>query len=143
MYSSCAGMILPLHLHYICVCIYMFVHHTVSEFILLCMVFNIIISCTMSYDFCSISILCVGYSSTALLLHLRLNYYVCEYYIYIYYNMLVYFTRSINLYYSILDQLVAHISRYILLLYPSSLTCIHNILLTPFCLNLLLSYHIH
>ena len=42
-----AGVILPLHLKYICVCIDMFVNHKmVSELLCLCMLYNIIVGCT-------------------------------------------------------------------------------------------------
>ena len=41
--------------------------------------------------FFSIYLRCMGYYTTKLLLHLRFNQYVCEYYIYVYCNMFVYF----------------------------------------------------
>ena len=66
-------MILSLHLNYICVCIDMFVHHImVSMLIYLSLLYNIIIVCTSSWFFCSIYLRCMGYSTTALLLHLCL-----------------------------------------------------------------------
>ena len=51
-YISCAGVILPLQLNYINVCIDIFLHHiTVSEFICLCMLYYIIVGCTSSKVF--------------------------------------------------------------------------------------------
>ena len=45
-------MILPLHLNYICVFIYMFVHHkTVSVLMYLFMLYNLIFGCTSSWVF--------------------------------------------------------------------------------------------
>ena len=69
-YIYCSGAIIPLHLNYIFPCIDMFVHHVmVSELIYLCMVYYLIVSCTSSWLFCPISVLCKGYSFTVLLLH--------------------------------------------------------------------------
>ena len=73
-YIYCEGVILPLNLNYICVFIDMFFHNiTVSTLICLCMLYNIIIGCNSSWYLFSIFILCMGYSTTALLLHLHLN----------------------------------------------------------------------
>ena len=56
LYISCAWVILPLQLHYIYVWIDMFVHHImVSELIFLCVLYNLIIDCTSSWDFFYIS----------------------------------------------------------------------------------------
>ena len=83
-YTSCEGVILTLHLHYIFFFIDMFVHNiTVSLLTFLCMLYNIIIGCTSSWEFSSILLLCMVYSTTVLFLYLRLYSYVCEYYIYV------------------------------------------------------------
>ena len=78
-YISCAGVILPLRLYYICVCINMFVN-SISMFaaICLCMVYNIIIRCTAYSVSSPLYIVCVVYSNTAMLLHICSNSYVCE-----------------------------------------------------------------
>ena len=89
---SCAGVILPLHLNYIYVYIYLFLHHiTVSALICLCILYNIIFGSNLSWEFGYISLLCMGYSTTALLLHMHLFCHFCEYYIYVYLDMFVYF----------------------------------------------------
>ena len=54
----CEGVILPLHLPYICASMDIFLHHiTVSEFIYMCMLYNLIVGCTSSLVFCIISLL--------------------------------------------------------------------------------------
>ena len=94
-YMSCSGANIPLNLNYVCVFIDMLVHHiTVPELMCLCMSYNIIVYCTSSWLCCPIYLICMLYPTTALLLHLHLYQYVCEYYIYIYCDMFVYFIRS-------------------------------------------------
>ena len=69
-YISCSGVILTLHKDYICVSMDIFVHHiAVSELISLCELNNIIVVCTSSWVYCTISLLCIGYSSTLFSLH--------------------------------------------------------------------------
>ena len=61
-YISCAGVILPLQLHYIWLFIDMSVHNiTASVLICLYMLYNISIGFTSSWNFCSVSLLCMGY----------------------------------------------------------------------------------
>ena len=60
-YNSCSGVILPLNLHCIWICIVMFVHNImVSELKCLCILYNIIISCTSYWDFGSGLLLWMG-----------------------------------------------------------------------------------
>ena len=92
-YTYCIVLILTLYLSYICVCIDMFVHNKISALICLCVLYNIIIGCDSSWKFCYISLLCMGYFTTALSLHMHLNKYFCEYYKYVYCNMFVYFEQ--------------------------------------------------
>ena len=55
-YTFCAGVILSLRLHYIWVCIVIFVHNiTVSALIFLCMLYGLIFGCTSYLVFCHIS----------------------------------------------------------------------------------------
>ena len=69
-YISCSGVILPLHLDYICVCVDIFVRHImVSTLICLCMLYNLIAGCTSSWVFFPIGPLCMDYPSTVLSLH--------------------------------------------------------------------------
>ena len=84
-YIYCAGVIMPLHLNYICIYVDIFVNHiTVSALICFLMLYNIIIGCTSYWGFCTIFLLLMVYPTTALSLHLRLNKYFHECYIYVY-----------------------------------------------------------
>ena len=97
-YIPCLGVILPLHLNYIYICIDICVRHIMgSALIYLCMLSNIIFGCTSYWVFFPIYILHIGYSSTVLLLHSKMYWYVCKCYIYVYYDMLVYFIQSVHL----------------------------------------------
>ena len=117
-YIPCSGGILPLQLNYVFVGIDMFVYHiTVSIFIFVCMLYNIIFGCNPSCIFFPISVLGVGYSYNILLLHSYLNSYMCEYYIYVYSYMLVYFIRSTPWLNSILEILLFVFLVYDLLYY--------------------------
>ena len=84
-YNYFSEVIIRLHLHYICACIYRFLNNiTVYALICLCILYYLIIGYTSSWYFCSIHILCMVYSTTVPLLHLCLNWYFCEYYVYFY-----------------------------------------------------------
>ena len=84
-YIYCSGVILPLHLIYICICIYMFVHNImVSAWVYLRMLYNITICCAPYGVFFPISIQCVGYYYTVLLLQSQWYEFVCEFYVYVY-----------------------------------------------------------
>ena len=73
-YISSEGVILPLHLNYICIFIDMFEHHIMASiFLCLIMLYNLIIGCTSPWEFYHISTLCVGYFSTLLLLNSHLH----------------------------------------------------------------------
>ena len=62
-YISWEGVILQLHLNYICICIDKFLKHiTVSALICLCMLYNIIVGCTSSWLFPPIYLLCIRIS---------------------------------------------------------------------------------
>ena len=79
-YFSCTGVILTLYLHYICVCVDIFVHRMmVFSLICLCMLYNVTVGCTSSWVFCPVYILCMGYYFAVLLLHLHFCSYVCEF----------------------------------------------------------------
>ena len=78
LYISFTGLVMPLQLHYIYVCIDVCVHIIkIYMLIFLCMLYNIISGCTSYGLFLPISILCMGYSSTVLYLHSHLYSYVC------------------------------------------------------------------
>ena len=99
-----------------------FAHNiTVPEFICQYILYNIIIGCNSYWGFYTLYIICMGYSTSALLLNMRFNSYVCEYYIYVYCNVFVYFTQSNTWWYSNLGKIVVHIYWFILPLLPSSL----------------------
>ena len=73
-YTSFEGVIMSLHLHYIWPGIDMFVHNImVYELTCLCMLSNVIIVWTSSFEFDSKLLLSMGYSRTASLLHLCFN----------------------------------------------------------------------
>ena len=143
-YISFAGVILPLHLHYIRTCIDIFVNNIIfHSFICLCILYNLIIRCTSYWEF-FISLRFMGCSTTASSLHLCFYSYVCEYYIYVCCNICVYFIQSNHW----LDSRLG-IWKCILLymicrpLFPYSLTVIHKIVLTHLCFNLPFSCQIH
>ena len=74
-YTSCTGVILPLNLHYICFCVDIFVNNiTLSSLTCVFMLYSIIISYTPYWEFGYLFLLCMGYSTNASLLHLRLYY---------------------------------------------------------------------
>ena len=51
----------------------MFMHIIpMSTLKILCILYNVLIGCTLSWEFCSIYILCIVYSDTELWLHLYL-----------------------------------------------------------------------
>ena len=50
-YTSFAGLFLPLHFHYICIYIYMFLHNMVCALIFQCMLYNLIIGCNLYWVF--------------------------------------------------------------------------------------------
>ena len=83
-----------LHLNYIFIFIDMFVHH-IPVYALIClrMLYNINVGCTSSWVFFPVSLLCMGYYSTLLLLYSQFHSYVFECYIYVYCNMFVYFIQ--------------------------------------------------
>ena len=111
-YISCTRGILPLHPNYIWVFIDMVVNHTMlSALIYLHVLHNLIVSCASYWVFCSISLRCMGYSTIASSLHLRLYWYVCECYIYVFCNILVCFIRYTHWIYSILVGLsfISHV----------------------------------
>ena len=108
-YTYCTGVILPLYLYYICVCIYMCAHNAVSVLIFF-VCYNLIIGFTSYWESCSLSILWMGYSTNSLLLNLHLYLYVCKYYIYVYCNMFLDFIQYNHWLYSILGKLVVCIS---------------------------------
>ena len=117
-YIPFAGVILPLHLNYICVCIDMFVNCIpVSALICLCILYNTIVGCPLYWIFISIYLLCMGYYSTTLLLHSHLYLYVCECYIYFYWDMLVFFVQCNTWLYNILGILSCICFVYTLLSY--------------------------
>ena len=65
-YISCPRVILPLQLNYIFICIDMFVNLlTVYVLLCVCMLYNLIVGYTSSRVFCSVYLLCMGYSTTA------------------------------------------------------------------------------
>ena len=105
-YISFSVVILSLHLHYIGFCIDIFVHTVmVSALSCLWMLYNLTLGCTLPWGFSYIYLLCMGYSNTVLPLHLLLYWYICECYIYFYWNMVVYFIRATHWLYSILRGL--------------------------------------
>ena len=72
-YITRAKVIMPLRHKYICICIDIFVHNIpIHAFIYFCMLYNILIGCTTSWFFVTY-ILCIGYYTTALWLHLSLK----------------------------------------------------------------------
>ena len=104
-YISCSGLIIQLHLNYICVFINMFVNHImVSSLIHFCILYYLIVAYNSSWVFCPISLLCMGYSSTILSLHSQLYWYVCECYIYVYCDMFIYFIKYAPWLYYILGR---------------------------------------
>ena len=73
---------------YVCVCY--------KSFCIVIFLYVIQSNCCLYFIlvFISISLLCMCYSATESLLHLCLYYYVCEFYIYGYFDMFLYFIRS-------------------------------------------------
>ena len=145
-YISCAWVMLPLHICYIWFCINMYLNSIpVSELTrFIFILYNIIISFTSYWLFCSISLLWMSYYTTALLLNMHLFSSICAYYTNFYSDIFVYFTWYTPwLYYVLGNHLVVYISWFIIPLLPSSLTCINNYGLTHTCLDLPLFWHMH
>ena len=90
-----------------------------------------------------IYLLCMGYSTTVLVLNMFLFSYVCPYYINVYRNKLEYFTKYTTWLYSILGNIGMCIYWFILPLFPSLLTWIHDSLLIPRCYKFTIFFHMH
>ena len=114
-------------------------------FICLCILYDLLIGCTLSWVVYPIYLLFTDYFNTISSLYLCLYWYFCSYFIYVCRNMFVSFILSTHWLYLILVKLsfifpVYHFSATVS---PFSLTYIHTILWTPLHFNFPLSCCMH
>ena len=97
LYLPCAWVIMTLHHHYICVQFNIVNMIYVSSVICLCILNYLLFCCTSSFEVYSISLLCTGYYTTKLLVHLN--------FIYMFVHIISIFTVILlhTLYYILLD----------------------------------------
>ena len=107
------------------------------------MLYYLLISCTSYQGFCSISLLWMGYSTIASSWHMCFYQYFCESYNYVYCDIFCVLYTIYSYVVIYFGKCVMYFSSLIVPLLPYSLTCIHNSVSTPPCLDFPLIFCMH